>query len=64
MEDAIIVGSGPVGLACAVSAKRRGLDPLVLDQGSVCDSIVRYPIGMTFFTTPERMEIGGLRHHC
>jgi len=59
MEDAIIVGSGPVGLACAVSAKRRGLDPLVLDQGSVCDSIVRYPIGMTFFTTPERMEIGG-----
>jgi thioredoxin reductase (NADPH) len=44
MEDAIIVGSGPVGLACAVSAKRRGLDPLVVDQGSVCDSIVRYPI--------------------
>lgn len=59
MEDAIIVGSGPVGLACAISAKRRGLDPLVVDQGSVCDSIVRYPIGMTFFTTPERMEIGG-----
>ncbi len=59
MEDAIIVGSGPVGLACAVSAKRRGLDPLVVDQGSVCDSIMRYPIGMTFFTTPERMEIGG-----
>lgn len=59
MKDAIIVGAGPVGLACAISAKRRGLDPLVIDQGSICESIVRYPIGMTFFTTPERMEIGG-----
>ena len=59
MEDAIIVGAGPVGLACAVSARRRGLDPLVVDQGSLCHSVVRYPIGMTFFTTPERMEIGG-----
>lgn len=59
MEDAIIVGAGPVGLACAISAKRRGLDPLVIDQGGICHSIVRYPIGMTFFTTPERMEIGG-----
>lgn len=59
MEDAIIVGAGPIGLACAVSAKRRGLDPLVVDQGAVCHSIVRYPIGMTFFTSPELLEIGG-----
>ncbi len=59
MEAAIIIGAGPVGLACAISAKRRGLDPLVIDQGGICHSIVRYPIGLTFFTTPERMEIGG-----
>jgi thioredoxin reductase (NADPH) len=58
MEDAIIIGAGPVGLACAISAKRRGLDPLIVDQGSICHSVVRYPVGMTFFTTPERMEIG------
>ncbi len=57
-ETAIIAGAGPIGLACAISARRRGLDPLVIDAGAVADSIVRYPIGMTFFTTPERLEIG------
>lgn len=56
---AIIVGAGPIGLACAISAKRRGIDPLVIDAGAIVESIVRYPIGMTFFTTPERLEIGG-----
>jgi thioredoxin reductase (NADPH) len=55
----LIVGAGPIGLACALSAKRRGLDPLVIDAGALTNSIVRYPIGMTFFTTPERLEIGG-----
>jgi len=57
-EAAIIVGAGPIGLACAISAKRRGIDPLVIDAGALVNSIVRYPIGMTFFTTPERLEIG------
>jgi thioredoxin reductase (NADPH) len=57
-ESAIIVGAGPIGLACAISAKRRGIDPLVIDAGALVNSIVRYPIGMTFFTTPERLEIG------
>ena len=58
-EVSLIVGAGPIGLACAISAKRRGLDPLVIDAGALAHSIVRYPIGMTFFTTPERLEIGG-----
>ena len=58
-EAAIIVGAGPIGLACAISAKRRGIDPLVIDAGALANSIVRYPINMTFFTTPERLEIGG-----
>lgn len=58
-EKILIVGAGPIGLACAISAKRRGLDPLVIDAGAVVEAIVRYPIGMTFFTTPERLEIGG-----
>lgn len=56
---AIIVGAGPIGLACAISAKHRGIDPLVIDAGALANSIVRYPINMTFFTTPERLEIGG-----
>lgn len=58
-ETALIVGAGPIGLSCAISAARRGLDPLVIDAGAIADAIVRYPIGMTFFTTPERLEIGG-----
>jgi thioredoxin reductase (NADPH) len=58
MPETVIVGAGPIGLACAISAKRRGIDPLVIDAGAVANSIVRYPINMTFFTTPERLEIG------
>jgi len=58
-ESVIIAGAGPIGLACAISAKRRGLDPLVIDAGAIANSIVRYPVNMTFFTTPERLEIGG-----
>ena len=58
-EGTIIVGGGPIGLACAISARRRGLDPLVIDAGAIVNSIVRYPIQMGFFTTPELLEIGG-----
>src|SRR5437660_3799674 len=57
-EDVVIAGAGPIGLACAISARRRGLHPLVVDGGAIVHSIVRYPVGMTFFTTPEKLEIG------
>ncbi len=59
IEDALIVGAGPIGLACAISARRRGLDPLLVDAGALVNSIVHYPVGMTFFTTPDLLEIGG-----
>jgi thioredoxin reductase (NADPH) len=59
IEDVIIVGAGPIGLACAISARRQGLDPLVVDAGAVVNSIVHYPLGMSFFTTPDLLEIGG-----
>jgi thioredoxin reductase (NADPH) len=58
-EDVVIVGAGPIGLACAISARRRGLDPLIVDAGPIASSIVKYPVGMVFFTTPDRLEIGG-----
>lgn len=58
-EDVVVVGAGPIGLACAISARRRGIDPLVIDAGPIASSIVRYPVGMAFFTTPDRLEIGG-----
>jgi thioredoxin reductase (NADPH) len=59
VERVLVVGAGPIGLACAISAKRRGLDPLVIDAGAVANSIYRYPPGLVFFTTAERLEIGG-----
>jgi thioredoxin reductase (NADPH) len=58
-EDTVIVGGGPIGLACAISARKCGIDPLIVEAGAIADSIVRYPIGMGFFTTPELLEIGG-----
>jgi len=58
-EDSLVVGAGPIGLACAISGKRAGVSPLVVDTGGITHSIVRYPIGMTFFTTPDKLEIGG-----
>jgi thioredoxin reductase (NADPH) len=57
-ENTIVVGAGPIGLACAISAKRRGLDPLVIDAGAIVNSIAHYPVGMGFFTTPDLLEIG------
>jgi len=57
--DLIIVGAGPVGLEAAIRAKRAGLSALVLDKGPIVNAIVRYPTYMTFFTTSERLEIGG-----
>lgn len=58
-HPALIVGAGPIGLACGIAARRHGVDALLVDQGALCESIVRYPVGMVFFTTPERLEIGG-----
>jgi thioredoxin reductase (NADPH) len=57
--DVAIVGAGPVGLACAIEAKRERLRPLVIDKGALVNSIVGYPARMEFFSTPELIEIGG-----
>jgi thioredoxin reductase (NADPH) len=58
--DIVIIGAGPSGLACAIEAKKHGLSTLTIDQGSVADAIRRFPINMTFFSTPELLEIGGV----
>ena len=57
--DIIVVGAGPVGLACALEAKRAGLRARVLDKGALVNSIVGYPARMEFFSTPDLIEIGG-----
>ena len=58
--DLICIGAGPTGLACAIEAKRAGLQPLVIDKGCLCNSLYHYPVNMVFFTTPELLEIGDL----
>ncbi len=58
--DILCIGAGPTGLACAIEAKRAGMRALVLDKGTVCNSLYHYPLNMTFFTTPELLEIGDL----
>jgi thioredoxin reductase (NADPH) len=58
--DILCIGAGPTGLACAIEAKRAGLRALVIDKGTICNSIYHYPLNMTFFTTPELLEIGDL----
>lgn len=56
----IIVGGGPIGLACALKAQKAGLSCLVIEKGSLVNSIYHYPTNMTFFSTSERLEIGGV----
>ena len=62
--DVIVIGGGPTGLACAIEAQRAGLDYLVLEKGCVVNSLYNYPTQMTFFTTPELLEIGDLPFVC
>jgi thioredoxin reductase (NADPH) len=59
MQDVIIVGAGPVGLACAIEAHRQHLRSLVIEKGALVNSLVGYPAKMEFFSTPELIEIGG-----
>lgn len=58
-HDVVVVGAGPIGIECAILAKRSGLSHLLLDQGPVVAAIARYPVYMLFFTTSERLEVGG-----
>ena len=58
--DVVIVGAGPCGLAAAVAARESGLSHVVLDRGCITESLTHYPYYMTFFSTAERLEIGGV----
>ena len=59
-RDVIIIGAGPAGLAAAIAAKQHGLDYTVLEKGVLVNSLYHFPTHMMFFTTPERLEIGGI----
>ncbi len=58
--DVLVVGAGPTGLACAIEAQRAGLSAALVDKGCLCNSLFHYPSNMTFFTTPELLEIGDI----
>src|SRR5438552_11102714 len=58
MLDLAVIGAGPCGLAVGVAAKRARLTCSLFDQGPVASSLMRYPLYMTFFSTPDKLEIG------
>jgi thioredoxin reductase (NADPH) len=58
--DFLVIGAGPTGLACAIEAQRAGFTTLLIDKGCLCNSLFHYPAHMTFFTTPELLEIGSI----
>lgn len=58
--DLIIIGAGPTGLACAIEAQKRGLAYIVLEKGSITETVRRYPANMTFFSTPELLSLDNI----
>jgi len=58
--DAVVVGAGPTGLACGIELQQRGVKAVLIEKGCVVNSLYHYPTNMTFFTTPELLEIGNL----
>jgi thioredoxin reductase (NADPH) len=58
--DIIIIGGGPIGLACGIEAKKAGMGYVILEKGCLVNSLYHYPLNMTFFSTSERLEIGGV----
>jgi thioredoxin reductase (NADPH) len=58
--DLIIIGGGPIGLACGLEAQKASLKFIILEKGCLVNSLYNYPVNMTFFSTSERLEIGGV----
>ncbi len=58
--DVLIIGGGPIGLACGIAAKNAGLKYVIIEKGCLVNSLYNYPLYMTFFSTSERLEIGGV----
>ena len=60
MLDIFIIGAGPIGLACGLAAQKAGLSYVIVDKGTLVNSLYNYPSTMTFFSTSEKLEIGGV----
>jgi thioredoxin reductase (NADPH) len=64
MLDLLIIGAGPIGLACGIEAANAQLDYLIVDKGCLVNSLYHYPVNMTFFSTAEKLEIGNVPFVC
>lgn len=60
MKDVIVIGAGPCGISAAIELKKQGLHPLIIEKGCLVNSIYHYPLSMQFFSTPDKLEIGGV----
>lgn len=58
--DILIIGGGPIGLACGIEAKKAGLSYIIIERGCLVNSLYNYPANMTFFSTSDKLEIGGI----
>src|SRR5690606_19317890 len=56
--DILIVGAGPIGIACGIEAQKNKLSHIIIEKGCLTNSIYNYPVNMTFFSTSQRLEIG------
>lgn len=59
-KELIIIGGGPIGIACGLEAQKRGLDYLILEKGTLVNSLFHYPVNMQFFSSSEKLEIDGI----
>lgn len=58
--DVLIIGAGPIGIACALECKKKNLNYIVLEKGTLVNSLYNYPLDMTFFSTSEKLEIDNI----
>lgn len=58
--DVVIIGGGPIGIACGLEAKKRGLSYIIIEKGPIVNSLFNYPINMQFFSSSEKLEIDGI----
>ena len=56
--DVLIIGAGPIGMACGIEAKKAGLKYVIVEKGALVNSLYNYPVFMTFFSTSQKLEIG------
>jgi len=60
MYDVLVIGGGPIGLACGIEASKKGLSHVIIEKGTLVNSLYNYPIHMTFFSTSDKLEMGSV----